>query len=111
MISMKISHVRYLIIGFWFLDFILKVILKVFDLQISMNSGGQNMKSLKISHVRYQILVFFVFQIHSDTPFGTWVVLKIANLQISMTGRGLRIKSMKLGHFMYQNYLLRKAQS
>ena len=64
-------------------------------------------KSCEVSNPSF----FFVFQIHSDTPFGTWVVLKIANLQISMTGRGLRIKSMKLGHFMYQNYLLRKAQS
>ena len=29
------------------------------DLQISMNSGGQNMKSMKISFVRYQIIGFF----------------------------------------------------
>ena len=55
--------VRYHIIGFlafWFHSdtpfWRPQMILKAFDLQISMTSRGQNMKSMKISHVRYQIL-------------------------------------------------------
>ena len=72
------------------------------DLQISMASGGQNIKSIIISHVRYQIISFLIFRFHSDTPFGIWIVLKVADLQKAMISGGLRFKSMKMGHFMYQ---------
>ena len=37
--------------------------------EISMTSGGQNIKSMKISHVRYRITGFLVFRFYSETHF------------------------------------------
>ena len=60
------------------------MILKAFDLQISMTYGIQNMKSIIINDVSYQIIGFLVF------------------LQIVMLSGGLRMKSMKMGHFNHK---------
>ena len=106
--SLKVSHVRYQIIGFWELQipfwypFWPQMILEAFNLQILMTSWGQNMKSMKMSHMRFQIIGFFVFWFYFGTPFGTGIVLMVADLQISMIFVSLRIKSMKMGHFIYQ---------
>ena len=62
--SMKISHVRYQIIGFLVFRFHsdtlfeIWIVLKVTDLQIPMTSGGIRMKSMKMGYFMYQIIVF-----------------------------------------------------
>ena len=69
------GHVRYQIIGFLVFRFHFETPFLTSDdpggrdLQISMTSGGQNMKSMKISHVSYQITGFLVFRFYSETPF------------------------------------------
>ena len=71
---MKISHVRYQIIGF--------LVFRFHsddpggrDLINLLTSGGQNIESMIISHVRYQIIDFLVYQFHSKKgTFWTWIV-------------------------------------
>ena len=69
---MKISHVRYQIIGF--------LVFRFHsddpggrDLINLLTSGGQNIESMIISHVRYQIIDFFGIPI----PFQNGYLLKL----------------------------------
>jgi len=76
--SLKVSHVRYQIIGFWELQipfwypFWPQMILEAFNLQILMTSWGQNMKSMKMCHMRFQIIGFFCVLILFWYPFWNW---------------------------------------
>ena len=69
------------------------------DLQISMTSGGKNMKSMKISHARSQIIGFLVFRFNSETLFRSHGHRGLD--QILMTFRGPTMKKNVNSAFYY----------
>ena len=98
--SCEVSNHRFLSVPISFWDaFLTSDDHRGCDLQISMTSGGKNMKWMKISHARSQIIGFLVFRFNSETLFRSHGHRGLD--QILMTFRGPTMKKNVNSAFYY----------